>query len=124
VPDIRRRGGDHDPRPEGNRNQNHDIGAAVNRESISKLEHMFRDSFFRLYDMYFRHEPVIKHDCVMLKWTEFLKGHGCYFLLKGRLVEPVNHPKGFVLVSDPIRCRTIAAPTEFALKALYFGEIP
>ena len=49
---------------------------------------------------------------------------GCYFLHKGCLVEPVEHPKGFILVSDPIRCRTVAVPKKLAEKALVLGYIP
>jgi hypothetical protein len=88
------------------------------RQSISKLELILRERFSKLHA---ERLPVIAG---VKEWTKFLEESRCYFSSKGCLVEPVNHPEGFVVVSDPIKCRTIAVPEELALKAIVFGEIP
>lgn len=93
------------------------------RQSILKLELILRERFSKLHT---ERLPVTvgQHLNIVKEWTKFLEKSGCYFSSKGCLVEPVNHPEGFVVVSDPVKCRTIAIPEELALKAMVFGEIP
>lgn len=98
---------------------------AMNRQSISKLEQILRNRFSKLKGEFGR--CLNKNqllNCIAGEWTNLLEESGCYFLNKGCLVEPVEHPEGFVLVSDPIKTRAIAIPEEFAFKAIVFGEIP
>jgi hypothetical protein len=108
-----------------NDEQDIDIGVAMRweRRSISKLELILRERFSKLHA---ERLPVTvgRHLNIVKEWTKLLEESGCLFSSKGCLVEPVNHPKGFVVVSDPIKCRTIAVPEELALKAIVFGEIP
>ncbi|NBT57632.1 hypothetical protein EBT16_02495 [bacterium] len=89
----------------------------MNKESIRKLEWIFREKFAK--------SPGDDSSFIRIRWWDkFLVDMGCHFLYKGYLVEPVEHPKGFILISDPIRCRSVAVPEELAIKALMFGEIP
>jgi len=90
----------------------------IGKESIRKLEWILREKFAKSWD---------DDESSLLRirwWDNFLVDMGCYFSYKGCLVEPVEHPEGFILVSDPIRCRSVAVPEEFAIKILMFGEIP
>lgn len=97
----------------------------MNKELIRKLEWMLREKFAKSWDDDWSPLQTRKSLMVGVRWWDnFLVDMGCYFSHKGCLVEPVEHPKGFILISDPIRCRTVAVPEELAVKALMFGEIP
>lgn len=90
----------------------------IGKDSIRKLEWILREKFSKSWD-------DDESSLFRIRWWDnFLVEMGCYFSYKGCLVEPVEHPKGFILISDPIRCRTVSVPEEFAIKTLMFGEIP
>jgi hypothetical protein len=98
----------------------------MNKDEIRKLERMLDVKLRRLHLDIRDFNRLDALDVVLMLeiWDGFLEKNGCLLHPKGILAEPVEHPKGFILVSDPARLRAIAVPEEFALKALMLGEIP